>query len=108
VRARWAAGGHAGVQDRHLGALYPPGPDGRDAEELAARAHTEPGAMRQALEELAELGYLDLEGREGFEGQRAWLTFTGFELVEATESALVEASAQPAEPPARRATTPPA
>jgi len=108
VRRRWAASGHHGVGERHLAALYPPGPDGLSAGELAARAHRDPAALTAALDELAELGYLEIEDREGFAGRRAWLTFRGFELVELTESALLEAAAPAADAPAREPATPPA
>jgi DNA-binding transcriptional ArsR family regulator len=92
VRERWAHAGHSELRDRHLVALYPPGPDGLSAEELAARAGADPQAVGRALAELAELGYLDVEDRAGFDGRRAWLTFSGFELVEVTEAALLDAA----------------
>ena len=47
--------------------------------------------MARLLEQLEELEYLDLEDWESPEGPRALLTFKGYELVDATESALLAA-----------------
>ncbi len=91
VEAKWSETNHADVARRHLALLYPPGPDGMSAQELASRIHCDEPTVERLLEELEELDYVELEARDGFEGRRAWLTFKGYELVDATESALLSA-----------------
>ena len=51
-----------------------------------------PAAVERLLEELEDLEYLDLDSGENFEDRRSWLTFKGYELVEATEIALLAAA----------------
>jgi len=97
VEAAWSAASHTDVSREHLPLLYPPGPDGMSAGELAARLHADPAAVERLLEELEELDYLELEERQGFDGRRAWLTFKGYELVDATETALLAALPGPAD-----------
>jgi DNA-binding transcriptional ArsR family regulator len=89
VIAEWAAGHHGDVSAEHLPLIYPPGPDGLTAAELAERVHRDPATVERQLEELEDLDYLELEDREGFDGRRAWLTFRGYELLDATETALL-------------------
>jgi predicted transcriptional regulator len=72
--------------------FYPPGPDARSAAELAARVHADPVAVARLLEELEDLGYLELEDRGGFDGRRAWLTFEGYELLYEAEAALLSST----------------
>jgi DNA-binding MarR family transcriptional regulator len=91
VLAQWSAAKHTGLSPEHLPLLYPPGPDGLSAEELADRSHSDTAAVERLLEQLEDLEYVELENREGFDGLRAWLTFKGYELVDATESALLTA-----------------
>jgi hypothetical protein len=43
------------------------------------------------LEQLEDLEYLDLEHGEGFDNPSVSLTFKGYELVDATETALLAA-----------------
>ena len=83
---------HGEVSRAHLPLLYPPGPDGRTAAELAGPAGSDPGTVEWLLEELQELGYLDLEERAPRGGQRAWLTDEGYDLVNVTEDALLSAA----------------
>jgi hypothetical protein len=90
VLERWAAGGHEHLRREHVALLYPPGPQGATASELAARVGRSAEEVRQALLELQELGYLDLESAEGQE--RAWLTLEGFDLLTATEEVLLSAT----------------
>jgi hypothetical protein len=82
---------HTDVSREHLPLVYPPGPDGLSARELAARLHAEPAAVLRQLQELEDLDYLELEDGETPAERRAWLTFRGYELVEETESALLAA-----------------
>ncbi len=91
VLAGWSEAKHSDVSSEHLPLLYPPGPDGMSAAELAARVHADSDLVDQLLEELEELEYLQLEDREGSGGPRVSLTFKGYELVDATETALLSA-----------------
>jgi hypothetical protein len=90
VLERWSAAGHEHLRREHVALLYPPGPQGAAAGELAARTGRSAEEVRRALEELQELGYLDLESGEG--GERAWLTLEGFDLLTATEEVLLSAA----------------
>ena len=94
VEDEWSRANHAQISREHLPLLYPPGPDGMSASELAGRAGSEPAAVERLLEELEELDYLEIEQREGFAEQRVWLTFRGYELVDSTEVALLDAHQQ--------------
>jgi hypothetical protein len=94
VMSEWAKAGHTELGREYLRVLYPPGPDGATALEIADRAHSDPATVEHLLEELQELGYLDLE--EGEPGhaeaprvRKAWLTASGYDLVTVTESALL-------------------
>ena len=62
------------------------------AGQLADNVHADPVTVGRLLDELEDLGYLDLEDREGPHGPRAWLTFEGYELVHEMESALLSES----------------
>jgi hypothetical protein len=96
VLCEWAKAGHTDLGYEYVRLLYPPGPDGATALELAGRAHSDPAVVEHLLNELQELGYLDLE--EGEPGhaetsrvRRAWLTASGYDLVNVTEKALLAA-----------------
>jgi IclR helix-turn-helix domain len=91
VVADWSAAKHSDVSPAHLPLLYPPGPDGMTAAELANRAGFDTATVERLLEELEDLEYIEIEHRTGFDGQRAWLTFKGYELLDATEAALLAA-----------------
>jgi DNA-binding MarR family transcriptional regulator len=91
VLAQWSDAKHSGLSPAHLPLLYPPGPDGLSAEELAARSNSDTATVERLLEQLEDLEYVELENRDGFDGVRAWLTFKGYELVDATEAALLTA-----------------
>ena len=69
--------------------VYPPGPEGMTPAELASRIHREPAAIEQLLEDLEELGYLDLEPAEDPKARRVWLTLQGHALVALTEDELL-------------------
>jgi DNA-binding IclR family transcriptional regulator len=71
--------------------MYPPGPDGVSAAELASRSGEDLGAVERLLSELHELGYVDLDGPPGPE-QAASLTLEGYDLLDAAESVLLEAA----------------
>ncbi len=92
VVARWAKARHEDLSPAYLPLLYPPGPDGMNAGELAERIHADPATVERLLGELEDLGYLDLDGRDGFDGPRVSLTFEGYELVNVTEEVLLAAS----------------
>src|ERR1700724_4689271 len=59
VLAERAASEHKEVSREHLPLLYPPGPDGVTAAELANRIDRDRSAVQRLLEDLAELGYID-------------------------------------------------
>ena len=94
VLAEWSAADHKEVSIDHLPLLYPPGPDGVTAAELANRIHRDRDAVRQLLEDLAELGYLELAVEKDIDEPRAWLTAEGSDLVNMTEDTLLAASPQ--------------
>jgi hypothetical protein len=89
VEAEWAKAKHEGVSREHLPLLYPPGPDCFSAAELAERIHSDGATVERLLEELEELDYLTIDEREDPENRVVSLTFKGFELVDATEVALL-------------------
>jgi hypothetical protein len=94
VMSEWAKAGHTELGREYLRLLYPPGPDGATALELAGRADFDPATVEHLMEELQELGYLDLEEREPGSAEaprvrRAWLTTSGYDLVTVTENALL-------------------
>jgi DNA-binding IclR family transcriptional regulator len=97
------AGAHHGEVSRaHLALLYPPGPDGATARELADRLRSDPATVQRLLDDLQELGYVDLQERAPNAGRRAWLTAQGYDLVHVTEDALVQSlSSRRREPSAR-------
>lgn len=96
VLAAWEQAGLGGLGDEHIRLLYPPGPDGLSAAEIAERCGCAPEEADRLLDSLEEEGYAELEEREGYEGRRAWMTFEGFRLMDVTEQALLAAlSEQP-------------
>jgi DNA-binding transcriptional ArsR family regulator len=90
----WKESNHGAVSREHLRLLYPPGPDGMSATDLATKLNAEPAAVERLLAELEDLDYLELEEQEGLDERRAWLTFRGYELVNTTEQALLGALGQ--------------
>jgi MarR family len=90
VAAEWAKADHGEVSREQLPLLYPPGPDGATVGELAARLRSDLETVQRLLDDLQELGYLDLEERAPRAGRRAWLTDHGYDLVQVTEDALVD------------------
>lgn len=91
VEAEWARAKHNGVSREHLPLLYPPGPDCFSAAELAERIRSDGATVERLLEELEELDYLTMDAREDPQKRVVSLTFKGFELVDATEVALLSA-----------------
>jgi hypothetical protein len=91
IEDEWSRSKHAQVSREHLPLLYPPGPDGLSPSELAGRSHSDPAVVERLLEELEELDYLEIEQRDGSDERRVWLTFRGYELVDSTEGALLDA-----------------
>jgi MarR family len=91
VQAEWCRAKHDELSREHLPLLYPPGPDGMTPTELATRIHCDQATVERLLEELEELEYLELDEPPDPQDRRAWLTFRGHELVDATESALLAA-----------------
>jgi hypothetical protein len=98
VLAELSKAKHDHVSAEHLPLLYPPGPDGLSAVDLAERTNSaDPAVVERLLVELEDLEYLDLNSGENSEDHRAWLAFKGFELVDATEIALLAAAQLPAQ-----------
>jgi DNA-binding MarR family transcriptional regulator len=89
ILALWSSAKFEGVSREHLPLLYPPGPDGATAAELAGRIRADPATVKRQLEDLADLGYVELEGPEDPEEPRAWLTAEGMDLLNVTENALL-------------------
>jgi hypothetical protein len=92
VLDRWSTTDHNEVSPEYLPLLYPPGPDGMTAADLAARLHSDASAVARQLEDLADLGYLELDGPEGLDEPRALLTAEGFDLLNITEEVLLATS----------------
>jgi hypothetical protein len=88
VLSAWQQGRHADAAARHVPLFYPPGPDGMTAARLAKRTGEDEATVARLLAELHELGYLDLDG-PGAERAVA-LTLEGYDLLDATESVLLE------------------
>ena len=86
----WAKARHSDVAARHVPVMYPPGPDGVSASELASRSGLDLAAVQRLLAELHELGYLDLDGPE----EQASLTLEGYDLLDVAEGVLLEAARQ--------------
>lgn len=89
VVTRWAAAKHSGVGPEQVPLMYPPGPDGRTATELAERIGADRTSVARRLEDLADLGYVEYDSGEG--EQRLWLTVEGTNLQNVTEDALLAA-----------------
>jgi predicted transcriptional regulator len=89
VLSRWAAANHGEVAREQLQLMYPPGPDGVTAAELAERVGADRASVTRRLEDLAVLGYVEFDSDEG--GQRLWLTVEGIALLNVTEDALLAA-----------------
>jgi hypothetical protein len=98
VLDQWSAGDYKGVSREHLPLLYPPGPDGTTAAELAERIRSNQRTVTRQLEDLAVLGYLELEEHDGPEEPRAWLTAEGMDLLNVTENALLAAAPMTRQP----------
>ncbi len=91
VLAGWSRSRHGGAAARHVPLFYPPGPDGLTAGQLAKRTGEDQTAVERLLAELHEMGYVELEGPEGPE-QEVTLTLEGYDLLDTTESVLLEAA----------------
>ncbi|HWD11314.1 MAG TPA: helix-turn-helix domain-containing protein [Solirubrobacteraceae bacterium] len=98
VVAEWAAGDHRELSPEHVPLLYPPGPDGLTAAELAERVHSDPAVVARLLDDLTELGYIELEEDKASGAPRAWLTPEGADLANLTEDALLAAISAPGRP----------
>ena len=100
VLSRWAAAKHGEVAREQLPLMYPPGPDGITATELAERIGADLPSVTRRLEDLADLGYLEYDSEDS--EQRLWLTVEGIHLLNITEDALLVAleDVAPAEEPA--------
>ncbi len=92
ILARWSATDHKEVPSEYLPLLYPPGPDGMTAADLAARIHSDTAAVARQLEDLADLGYVELDGPDGLDEPRAVLTAEGYDLLNITEDVLLATS----------------
>ncbi|HST33836.1 MAG TPA: helix-turn-helix domain-containing protein [Solirubrobacteraceae bacterium] len=96
VLARWAEDKHGELGREAVAPMYPPGPDGVTAAELAQRIGVERASVERGVAELAELGYLESDLGEG--EQRLSLTAEGIHLLNITEDALLSAFADAATP----------
>ena len=96
VVAEWAAADHRELSPEHVPLLYPPGPDGLTAAELAERVHADTAVVERLLDDLTELGYIELEEDNASGAPRAWLTPEGADLANLTEDALLAAVSPPA------------
>src|SRR5438552_196158 len=85
------AADHHDLSPAHVALLYPPGPEGVTAAQLARRISRDPAAVDGLLEELAELGYVEFDSKEDPADRRAWLTIPGYDLVKAAEDELLGA-----------------
>jgi len=92
ILSRLSASDHREVSSEYLPLLYPPGPDGMTAAELAVRIHSDPAAVARQLEDLADLGYVELEGPDGPDEPHAALTTEGYDLLNITEDVLLATS----------------
>jgi hypothetical protein len=92
VLARWAHADHRELTPEHVSLLYPPGPEGVTAAELALRIHGDPASVESMLEELEELGYVEFDEGQQASGRRAWLTVAGYDLVGISERELLGAA----------------
>lgn len=96
VLARWAEDKYGELGRELVALMYPPGPDGITAAELAQRIGADRASVEEGLAELAELGYLESDLGEG--EQRLSLTSEGIHLLNITEDALLSAFADAAAP----------
>jgi len=92
-RHAWATADHGEVPSECLALLYPPGPDGLTAIELASRINSDTSTVERQLEDLADLGYVELDEAEGTDAPRAALTAEGYDLLRNTEDVLLATSA---------------
>jgi DNA-binding MarR family transcriptional regulator len=99
VLSRWAAAAHEQIAREQLPVLYPPGPDGSTAAQIAARTGIDASSVSRRLDELAELGYLETDDQADGQERRVWLTVEGFDLANITEEVLLESLDAGASPP---------
>jgi hypothetical protein len=92
VLARWSAADHCDLSPAHVALLYPPGPEGVTAAQLAGRINRDPASVEGLLDELADLGYVEFDRKGELADRRVWLTIQGYDLVKATEDELLGAS----------------
>jgi hypothetical protein len=96
VLAGWTRANHRDVAREQLAILYPPGPDGCTPSELAKRIRSDPASVRRRLDELADLGYLDIDEAPSDAEPQVWLTAQGLDLANVTEETLLSALTTPA------------
>lgn len=93
ILERLRAAQHDEIRAEHVPLLYPPGPDGATAAELAARARLDAAAVRERLDDLIELGYLECSSGEEAADARVWLTAEGFAAEHVAEDVVLAAFA---------------
>jgi DNA-binding MarR family transcriptional regulator len=64
-------------------------PEGQTAGEIAERICADRATVQDQLEQLEQLGYVELRPAEDAEQRRAWLTIKGYDLLDRTETALI-------------------
>jgi hypothetical protein len=94
VLAQWADGGHRDAGAELLPLLYPPGPEGVSAAELAQRVSADLASVTSRLEDLADLGYVEYDAAQP--AQPIGVTAEGIDLLNITEDALLIAHDDPA------------
>lgn len=104
VTSRWTEAGYLDVEHEQLPLLYPPGPDGATAAELAQRVRADTDSVERRLADLADLGYLELDEHDPV-GSPVWLTVRGVDLVRVTEE-VIFASVKHADAPPEPSTAP--
>jgi hypothetical protein len=94
VLAQWSQARHDDLSAEFVPLIYPPGPEGQTAGEIAQRIHADRATVEDRLEQLQNLGYVELRLGEDSEDRRAWLTIKGFDLLDRTETALIASSSR--------------
>lgn len=94
VLAQWSQARHQELSAEFVPLLYPPGPEGLTAAEIAERIRADAAIVQDQLEQLEQLGYVELRLAEDDDEPRVWLTIKGFDLLDRTETALIASTAR--------------
>jgi len=88
IVAAWAKAGYGELTREHVPLLSPPALDGASIAQLAARTHSNSAAVEPLLDDLAECGYVDFDGRDGRD-RGAWLTAEGYAVLHIAEDGIL-------------------